>query len=155
MNGPQPGTQTLPHPTFFLFCIYRTSSSDNPVSARDAKASFFNGCHAPGITQISNSMQVTHLQPAMLKGHSRNKAKFISTGKINIRGYCHLTSLPKDVASCSKASSSSPPAQTNSEIGPHRGYQIHKGKLKSEIIFLVSHSSSVTGRINKSFWYGF
>lgn len=116
---PQPSTQTLPHPTFFLFCIYITSSSGNPLSASAAKASLFNGCHPPGITEISNSVQVTHLQPAMLKGCSWNKAKFISLGKIKIRGCCHLTSLSKDVASCSTASSSSP-VQTNSEIGPCR-----------------------------------
>lgn len=120
MNGPLPGTQTPLHPSFFLFCIYRTSSSDNPLSASYAKASFFNGCHPPRITQISNSVQVTHLQSTMLKGSSRNKGKFISIGKIKIRACCQLRSLSKDVASCSKASSSSPAPQTKSKIGPCR-----------------------------------
>lgn len=141
MNGPQPGTQTLLHPAVLLVCIDRTSGSNNPLSASDAKASFFNGCHPLGITQMSNSVQGTPLQPASLKGRSSNKAKLISIGKIKIRGCRHLKSFPKDVASCSNASSSSPPTQTNSEIGPRRRYQIHNGKLKSEITFLVSHSS--------------
>lgn len=155
MNTPQPGAQTQMQPTCFVFCIYRTSGSNNSLRASDARVSFFNGCHPPGIIRISNSVQFMHLQLAMLKGCSRNKAKLISIEKIKIRECRHLTSLSMDVVSCLKTSSSSPPAQTHSEIGSHRRYQIHKGKLKSEIILLFSHSSSVIGSINKAFWYVF
>lgn len=110
-NGP------LPQPTFLLFCAFRTSGSHNPLSPTDAEASFFYGCHPPGIIQMSNAMQATHLQPALHRGCSRNKAKFIPIEKIKITGCCCLTSPPKDAASHEKASPSSPPACPNHDIG--------------------------------------
>lgn len=40
-----------PHPSasHILLLLCSTSSSDNPLSASDDKASFFNGCHPPGL----------------------------------------------------------------------------------------------------------
>lgn len=106
--------------TRFSCSACRTSSSDNPLSASDDKASFFNGCHPPGITGIRKCASYPSAATA-LKGRSRNKAKLISVGKIKIRGCCHVTCLSKDESSSVMFRSVLIlfSCQTNSEIGPH------------------------------------